>query len=264
MSNITNLMNSREEQLMKWKREKEKALKTAPQGSLRICRNGERVQYYWRTDPKDFNGNYIRNEDQEFVRKLAQKDYDQKVLKAVEAELKAIQKYRASDYGKSVEQIYGSLNPARKKLVSPIELPEEECVKQWENVKYLSKGFGEGIPELYTAKGERVRSKSEVMIADLLNKEGIPYRYEYPLSLRGVGTVYPDFTVLNVRLRKEMLWEHMGMMGDSEYAENAVRKIEAYAQNGIFQGENLILTYETKKNPLNQKTIMLMIERYLL
>lgn len=52
-----------------------------------------------------------------------------------------------------------------------------------------------------------MRSKSEVIIADLLNKEGIPYRYEFPLYLKEFNTVYPDFTILNVRKRKEIYWE---------------------------------------------------------
>jgi len=71
-------------------------------------------------------------------------------------------------------------------------------------------------PELYTAKGERVRSKSEIIIADSLMRAGVPYRYEFPIILNGYGKIYPDFTVLNVGLRKELYWEHLGMMDDSE------------------------------------------------
>lgn len=69
-----------------------------------------------------------------------------------------------------------------------------------------------------------------MIIADLLNKEGIPYRYEYPIQLNGVGWIYPDFTVLNVRLRKEYYWEHLGMMDDYSYAEKALQKISSYEQ----------------------------------
>ena len=55
----------------------------------------------------------------------------------------------------------------------------------------------------------------------------------------------------------------MGMMDNSAYAEKAVNIIHAYEQNGIFQGEDLLITYETSKSPLNQKVIMRMIQRYL-
>ena len=131
------------------------------------------------------------------------------------------------------------------------------------SVEYEGKGFAEDAPEFYTSRGERVRSKSEWIIAELLEKEGIPYRYEYPVYLRGFGKVYPDFTVLNVRTRREIYWEHMGMMDNPVYAEKAVNKIHTYEQNGMFQGEDLLVTYETSKNPLNQKVIMRMIQRYL-
>lgn len=97
----------------------------------------------------------------------------------------------------------------------------------------------------------------------MLNKEGIPYRYQCPFVLKGVGTVYPDFTVLNISQRKEMYWEHLGIMDDNAYVENALKKIVSYEQNGIFPGENLILTYESKMNPINQKVVKGMIQHYL-
>ena len=111
-------------------------------------------------------------------------------------------------------------------------------------------------------KGERVRSKSEIIIANLLNKQGIPYRYEYPVYLSGWGKVYPDFTLLNVRERKEIYWEHLGRMSDADYAEMAIQKIALYEQNNIFIGDKLILTFETQNHPLNQKHIFTILNRF--
>ena len=76
--------------------------------------------------------------------------------------------------------------------------------------------FSASSPDLYL-------SKSEIILADLLNRNGIPYRYEYPVHLKGWGKVYPDFTLLDVRKRREIYWEHFGMMDDSEYAEKAIQ-----------------------------------------
>lgn len=263
MEQITNLLEARENYLFQLKRQKEKALTNSPEGSLRICSRGNKAQYYQRNDPKDFNGVYIREKDMELAQKLAQKDYDQKVLCSVEKELNAIKKYLLNYPQLNVEKIYDNLHRERQKLINPIIEPEEQYIYNWEKVIYQGKEIDETTPEIYTAKGERVRSKSEVIIADILYREGIPYRYEYPLQLKGWGRIYPDFTVLNVRKRKEIYWEHLGMMDDSNYVENALQKIALYEQNGIFPGENLILTYETRKNPINQKIAMLMIQRYL-
>lgn len=263
MEQIKNLLNARENKLLELKVEKEKALKTAPEGTLRICSHGGRTQYYQRNDPKDFSGTYIKEKDMDVARKLAQKDYDRKVLCAIEKELSAIQKYSSIYPEINAEQVYENLHKERQKIIVPIMEDDEKYIYEWENIIYQGKPIYEDVPEFYTAKGERVRSKSEVMIADFLAREGIPYRYEYPLYLKGIGVVYPDFTILNVRERKELFWEHLGKMDDSNYAEKAIYKIANYEQNGIFVGEKLILTYETKRKPLNQNDISRMIHHYL-
>lgn len=263
MEQIKNLLEARENYLLQLKKEKEKSLKFAPEGSLRINRRGTRMQYYQRNDPKDFTGMYIRRENLELAHKLAQKDYDKKILAASEKELEAIQKYYLNYPDRNVEQIYESLHEERQKLITPILETDEEFVRKWQTVIYQGKEFSEGMPEIYTAKDERVRSKSEMIIADLLHKEGIPYRYEYPIYLNGFGHVYPDFVALNVRKRKEVLWEHLGMMDDETYVEKNIRKIATYIQNGYFPGDNLILTFETRNTPINQKLIMQMIQHYL-
>ena len=263
MEEVKNLLKLREKQLLQMKKEKEKSLQTAPEGSLRVCSHGGRTQYYHRTDPKDFNGVYIREKDHKLAHKLAQKDYDKKVLGAVEKELRAIDKYFSCYPDRNAEQIYETLHKERKKFITPVLESEEEFVHNWESVIYQGKELYEGTPEYFTGRNERVRSKSEVIIADALAREGVPYRYEYPIQLKGIGQVYPDFTALNVRERKELHWEHLGMMDDPDYAEHAIQKITAYEQNGIFPGENLILTYETRNVPLNQKIVKLMIQKYM-
>ena len=263
MKEIRNLLKEREKYLCELKSEKEKELKTAPEGLLRVCNSRNRIQYYYRTEPKDFNGVYIKEKDIHLAQGLAQKDYDQRILRAIEKELECIKKYFANYPERNVEQVYGSLHKERQRLIRPIRETDEQYIQNWRNVEYEGKGFAEDAPEFYTSRGERVRSKSEWIIAELLEKEGIPYRYEYPVYLRGFGKVYPDFTVLNVRTRKEIYWEHMGMMDNPIYAEKAVNKIHTYEQNGMFQGEELLVTYETSKSPLNQKVIMRMIQRYL-
>lgn len=85
--------------------------------------------------------------------------------------------------------------------------------------------------------------------------DNIPYHYERPIYLKGFGMVYPDFCCLNIRRRKEIIWEHFGMMGDSEYSRKALRKIDQYIQNGYYQGDNIIYTFESLDNPMNTKVV---------
>ena len=264
MEEIKMLLETRKNELVKLKKAKEKALKKVPEGKLRICCKGERVQYYHRKNPKDFNGTYIRDSERVLVEKLAQKDYDQKVLEASEKELLAIERYLSSYPSRNVEEIHRSLHKERQKLIIPIVETDEEFVHNWESVEYQGLTFWRNQPEFYTMKGERVRSKSEVIIADYLKENSIPYRYEYPLYLEGIGEIHPDFTVLNTRTRKEFYWEHFGRMDDPEYVEKTVRKINGYELNGLFLGERLITTYETSQQPLNQKIVQALVSQYLI
>lgn len=263
MKSIRTALEERKAKLLQIKKEKEKALKNIPAGHLRICQRGKTVQYYHRTDPKDFNGVYIPQKSISMAQKLAQKDYDEKILSSINKELYALDKYLMLEPEISAEEIYENLQEERRKLIIPIVESREEFISNWEKMEYVGKAFDAFAPILYTAKGERVRSKSEVIIADSLNRVGVPYRYECPLYVEGWGTVHPDFTVLNVKERKEIYWEHLGMMDDMEYVEKLIEKLNIYALNNILPGINLILTYETGKAPLNQKIVQLMIEKYL-
>lgn len=54
------------------------------------------------------------------------------------------------------------------------------------------------------------------------------------------------------------------MMGDEEYAGKAIHRTAAYQENGIFPGDHLILTSETKNRPIDVKQIKGIIRHYLL
>lgn len=101
-------------------------------------------------------------------------------------------------------------------------------------------------------------------MADYFYRNGIEYKYECPLYLDGVGTIYPDFTFFSPTTGKEIYWEHNGKVDDPTYAKNMVKKIQAYENNGIFLGESLLLTYETEQTILNTSKIEQLVKRYLL
>ncbi len=264
MQQIKELLDARKQYLEQLIKEKKQNLIKAPGGHLRICAGGNKTQYYHRTETNDFSGVYIKAKDIKLAKELAQKDYDLQVINACKKELEAIKKYETSCPDKIAESIYQALHPARQSIVTPICETDEAYIQKWESVEYSGKEFSEDAPELYTLRGERVRSKSEMLIADMLSQEGIPYRYEYPLYMKGFGKVYPDFTILNINTRKEVLWEHFGMMDDPEYVEKAIKKIAMYERQGIFLGEGLVVTFESKNLPLNSKMVDCTIKHYLI
>ena len=129
MEEIRNLLKEREKYLCELKSEKEKELEIAPEGLLRICHSRKRIQYYHRTDPKDFNGVYIKEKNIHLAQGLAQKDYDQKLLRAIEKELECIRKYFANYPEKNAEQVFESLHKDRQRLIRPIRETDEQYVK---------------------------------------------------------------------------------------------------------------------------------------
>lgn len=77
-----------------------------------------------------------------------------------------------------IEEVYKKEHPARKALVIPVEPTEEQLEMEWYRREYKGKEFQEGMPVIITEKGERVRSKTEKMLADFFYRKEILYRYE--------------------------------------------------------------------------------------
>ena len=207
---------------------------------------------------------YIRKKDEALACALAQKEYDLKFLSAVIKKKNFLEKILNDIDKNDISKTYEDLSDIRKKLVTPYILSDEEFIKEWQDVEYEGNNYEFGTQEIYTEKGERVRSKSEKILADKFYMMDIPYRYEYPLKLKENKIIYPDFMLLNKRTRKEYYLEHFGIMDNPTYCENAIRKIDIYNRNGIIQGDTLITTFETSNNPLNIRDFENVIKKYLL
>ncbi|MBQ5918899.1 MAG: hypothetical protein IIW92_10085 [Lachnospiraceae bacterium] len=223
---------------------------------LRIAHKKNRVDYYLKdkTSAVKDKGRYIKKSEIEIVRKIAQRDYDARVIKKAQERIKSIKgflrKYKTTD----LKALYNKTHPKRRELINIDIISDEEYIKRWSLVEY--NGKSQLVEkEIITERGELVRSKSEKIIADKLYMMGIPYRYEYPLMLDDGITVYPDFTILKMPERKEVYLEHFGMMDDEEYVNKMLFKISTYERNGIFIGVNLFVTYETSKRPINTKAL---------
>ena len=110
-----------------------------------------------------------------------------------------------------------------------------------------------------TARGELVRSKSEVIIADALFHNGLDYQYEPELILEG-RVKRPDFKIVDADTGEEWYWEHCGMMSDPRYVKRWKDKEAFYAKNGIVKDKNLIVTEEHAGEGLDSFKINEMIK----
>lgn len=149
----------------------------------------------------------------------------------------------------SRELLYTALTRFRSRLVlllekdtRPLERyrsPEtSETLRRNTNLFGLAvrpEGVGVPYPERLihrTTSGVLVRSKSEVVVADILTSLGISFEYERRLEARHDPSDFrlPDFTVHYEG--DTWYWEHLGMLATPSYAEGWARKQKWYEDNG--------------------------------
>ena len=245
-------------------------MKAIPEGSLYIKQKRNQTEYYHQLPSgnevgakQNWKRVYIPKGEMGLVKALAQKGYETELLKAAEKQYAAIEAFLRNYDPNSLKDCFGGLSSERKSLIDAVVLDDESFVKQWEAKVYPPSEFRKNDPEFYTKKGDRVRSKSEIIIADMLKERTIPYHYEMPHEIiKGEKLWRPDFTVLNVRERKEIIFEHLGRMDDPDYVRKNMWKFSQYLRNGYYPGDNLVFTLESSDRPLSMKEIELIIDRY--
>ena len=94
-----------------------------------------------------------------------------------------------------------------------------------------------------TSFGLRVRSKSELLIAEALHRHGLQFRYEQVYTVDNY-TVSADFTIMRAD-GKLFIWEHEGLMNRQQYARRQRQKAEIFEMLGFHPWDNMIVTYDT-------------------
>lgn len=113
-----------------------------------------------------------------------------------------------------------------------------------------------------TQGGIWVRSKSELIIAEILESFGIPYQYEVDLPCDEYH-LCPDFTVVRPRDGKVVYWEHFGMTHDEEYLHKMDLKLVRYRRMNIKPWDNLMISYDREDGSLDLGIIRSMIDSWL-
>ena len=164
-----------------------------------------------------------------------------------------------------MDSVYGNLPEGIRRNTSPSMFTDDGYAERWQKEEYQNRWMKSDF--IYeTPRGEKVRSKSEWMIACMLAEAGVPYRYEEIVPLNAMFGVflYPDFTVLNKRTRKVYYWEHFGRMDDPEYINNSfMPKMNDYYNFDFLPGEKLLMSFESGKRPFDTTQVKRIIEQFL-
>lgn len=283
MLNFRKSLKEQEEILMRAEEVISAEMEKLPDGKVHCCKTRYGFKYYYKaaknetllqkmdgaasehkTDPPWV---YLPVSKINLAKSLAQKEYYQKIHPLISKTLRIIRQLDRIYESDELENVYGKLSPGRKALVKPLFRPMEDLIKKWENIQYEPKPFAEGQKEYITMHGERVRSKSEKIIADELYVKGIPYLYEYPINLKVDGRLVefrPDFIVLNKRVGHRYIIEHLGKMDDIGYYNGTLRKLDAFEQNNLLIGRDVLLFHESQARPLNVMVVRQYIQEYLI
>lgn len=234
---------------------------------LAVKNNNKYTQYYKcliNPQTKELERVYIPKKDLSIAQELANKSFYNKVSKIIEERLSLLNGLIDSYENKNIEDFYYSLIPERRELINMIVPTWEQRFEKWRNEEYQVSKFPFESIEIYTKKGERVRSKSEKILGDIFTDYGVEYIYEKPLYLENREVIYVDFTIMPKNSDKVVYWEHFGMMDKAEYVNNFIKKIELYARNGIYYGENLFFSFESSNMTFDIKNVERIIKKFLI
>ncbi len=237
-----------------------KELECLPDGKLICSKNGKYFKWF---HSDGVVATYIPKSNRKYAELLAIKTYLSLKLEDLEKEKQALQKYAKQSPGEGKAQKLLEPSSGFKELLKPYFTPISEELILWANEPYERNQRHPEQLSLTAVSGNRVRSKSELLIDTSLYHHKIPFRYENQLKINN-QIFYPDFTIRHPQNGKTYYWEHFGMMDDPSYARNAFSKMQFYSENGIIPDINLITTYETREHPLGMDLIEKIISHYFL
>lgn len=251
----------------------EKFEPNAPDGHLKTRRIKGKLyfgQQIYDQETNRWKSIHINKKMLPLAQALAQKLYYTKVKKILQGNLKILKRMQLAYHPEKITEEYNLLPEEVQMLIVPLQETAKIRIQKWNTEVYEP---NPAMPEhlrYETEQGELVRSKSEMIIANLLyqHRDTILYKYERPLQVITDGkprTIYPDFTILNIYTGKITYLEHAGMMDKPKYANDHVRKFNTYIENDILPGLDVLFTYESQMCPLEfkvlKKTIAILLER---
>ena len=248
-------------------------LDNCPSGSLlnNKCRGVPRYyhSYY------DKNGNWKRiylSPNDSMIETLARKEYLKQTIPAIQKNIKLLDgvlaRYASLDpvdiiqmtrraYRLLPDQSFfaGQHENELWKVVEDLETLTDDLIeyrcdahRDWANQDY-PKNTHEYRGLHLTSFGLRVRSRGEIVIAEVAHSMGIPFRYDQFITLDDGSTISPDFSFED-NYYDEFYIEYCGMMDFPDYVRRHLIKRGRYEKNAINEWSNIRYIY-SKDDSLN-------------
>jgi ATP-dependent exoDNAse (exonuclease V) alpha subunit len=173
----------------------------------------------------------------------------------------------------SRELIYTALTRAKKQLILLIEGDTPQWIFNLSKPQYSEAAkrnthlfsysvreekhsipFAEGLIHKTKKEGLLVRSKSEVIVANMLIERGIEFEYEREIIGKNGQKRLPDFTFIDAA-GDVIILEHLGMMSLPSYKSDWEKKLLFYKENNYKLDDNLFITTESEKGGIDSLAI---------
>jgi len=235
-----------------------------PEGKIsrKFINNKQYLYHYYKTLDGSYHQKFMGKSDSCLAEKLKRKVFLLKSLPTLKRNYNALNMcaIRYKPYFSS-DVVNGLILPLEKQIDCCFE--KNDIIKAW-----LAEDFerNELFPDALihtSAGGLKVRSKSEAIIAGLLENKEIPFRYEAKLEIGGKN-YYPDFTILKPKDGKILYWEHFGMVQNPNYNQSMEQKLTVFLRNGLIPWENYVATYDSHNGSINASLIQSIIHAFII
>lgn len=264
-------------------------LSDCPEGHLiKSCQGGKTGVLLAIKDGDSYQRRGIaKNED--IKKELCRKEFTEKKLKMVRENIRLLEKVEGRLNDLSPETILEKVAKVYKDFPESYFLDGSDNLNDdWETAPYKQSDYMPDKKTHITSRGLKVRSKSELMIAEKFYEYNIPFRYEQVIKY-GQWKLAPDFVInkglimrragllagpapgsvpglteeltpgLTPELTPELAadkndsiyWEHCGLTSNSQYMSHHKWKLDIYEEMGIVPWKNLIVTYDDENGNLN-------------
>lgn len=262
MENFLLMLEEELEQQKALRKKSLRILKNAPSGTLhsRNRKEGKAFYVYEKKDLKGFERNIT--DDKHLIKLMVNKRMATEILSSAEENIKYIEKLKRHYACNSPDSVLRNLPLTYKEAALDISF---HCTEKWAAKQTMQYGFDPDIHIHETISGVRVRSKSEMIIANTLTNYDVPFFYEKPFPYpTAQGTFYsPDFT-FELPFGEIIIWEHLGLLNDLGYCERTALKLNLYQKHGFIIGKNLIITQDDEKGGCSSIFIDEVVRRHLL
>lgn len=242
--------------------------KKFPPGRLHCSRSRGKTQFYQITGTegrKNYSRKYLGKKSENITTLLARKEiYKAEYLDLLDEQKSLCSLLKIQD-GLIKKSATSKLE--KRKMLSELfanKATLDDDARAWANAEYQSSAPHQEERTKRAIDGTMVRSKAEADIIMLLDKYGIPYRYECDLISNGNVIGCPDFTIMHPLTHEIFIWEHFGMLDDRTYVNRNIYKVKDYIGAGWFPMINFIITGETGGRALDVTLIDALIRQFFL